>query len=68
MKVQAKSQMLSFTFFAFDLVNKNRLVHYNFRPKNRNVKKKILLKTNELSKNARILAISIHLCLRHAFC
>ena len=67
-KVQAKSQMLSFTFFAFDLVKKNELVRYNFRSKNRNVKKRPLLKTSKIFKNVRILEISIYLCPRHAFC
>ena len=68
MKVQAKSLNALLHSFAFDLVKKNGLVHYNFRPKNGNVKKIPLLKTSELSKNAKILAISIHLCPRHAFC
>ena len=68
MKVQAKSLNALLHSFAFDLVNKNGLVRYNFRPKNRNVKKRPLLKTSELSKNVRILAISTHLCPRHAFC
>ena len=68
MKVQAKSLNALLHSFAFDLVNKNGLVCSNFRHKNRNLKKRPLLKTSELSKNAIILAISIHLCLRHAFC
>ena len=68
MKVQAKSLNALLHSFAFDLVNKNGLVRCNFGPKNRNVKKRPQLKTSELSKNARILAISIHLCPRHAFC
>ena len=67
MKVQAKSLNALLHSFAFDLVNKNGLVRCNFRPKNGNVKKRTLLKTIELFKNAKILAISIHLCLRHAF-
>ena len=68
MKVQAKSLNALLHSFAFDLVNKNGLVHCNFRSKNGNVKKRPLLKTSELSKNAKILAISIHLCPSHTFC
>jgi hypothetical protein len=45
-----------------------RLFCYDFGPKNRNEKKRPLLKTRELSKNARNSKISLHLCPRDPFC
>ena len=45
-----------------------RLFCYDFRPKNRNEKKRPLLKIRELSKNARNLKKSLHLCPRDPFC
>ena len=60
--------MLSFLLFAFNLVNMIRLFCYDFGPKNRNEKKRPLLKTRELSKNARNLKKYFHLCPRDPFC